>query len=313
MAESSNSFVQNIEVDRENMKCVFVLGPTASGKSAWAVEQAQKYNGSVVNIDSVQFYEGLIVGAAAPTEEEKQRAPHYLYSYVQAPQEMTAGGYITDFYKMFEEQKPKFPLFITGGTGFYIQALEKGMFDVVPVPEHVREALEAELKAQGAEVLHAELIKHDPDSKIHMNDHYRLVRALEIIRHTGKKPSDLLAREQNKNALPFDSIKIGFDFEKPEFENRVRLRTEKMVSGGLIDETKYFLENGFENWAPLSSVGYKECVQWLKTTPNPTIEELKAAVHQSTMQLIKKQKTWFKRDTTILWSNHDHELARFLL
>ena len=86
-----------------------------------------------------------------------------------------------------------------------------------------------------------------------------------------------------------------------------------MVSGGLIDETKYFLENGFENWAPLSSVGYKECVQWLKTTPNPTIEELKAAVHQSTMQLIKKQKTWFKRDTTILWSNHDHELARFLL
>lgn len=294
------------------LKCVFVLGPTASGKSAWAVEQARKYNGSVVNIDSVQFYEGLSVGAAAPTEEEKQRAPHYLYSYVQAPQEMTAGGYITDFYKMIEEQKPKFPLFITGGTGFYIQALEKGMFDVAPVPEDVREKLEQELQDKGAEVLHAELKTRDPDSKIHVNDHYRLVRALEIIRHTGKKPSDLLAHAPNKNALPFDSIKIGFDFEKSEFENRVRLRTEKMVAGGLIDETKYFLDNGFENWAPLSSVGYKECVQWLKNTPNPKVEDLKAAVQQSTMQLIKKQKTWFKRDATILWSNHEDSLVRFL-
>lgn len=311
MAESSSPF-QNFKIDRENMKCVFVLGPTASGKSAWAVEQAQKYSGSVVNIDSVQFYEGLIVGAAAPTAEEKRQAPHYLYSYVKAPQEMTAGGYITDFYQMIEQQKPKFPLFIVGGTGFYIQALEKGMFDVAPVPEAVRENLEAELQQKGADALHAELKMHDPDSKIHVNDHYRLVRALEIIRHTGKKPSDLLTREQNKNALPFDSIKIGFDFEKTEFENRVRVRTEKMVSGGIIEETRFFVQKGFENWAPLSSVGYKECVQWLRNSPNPKIEELKAAVQQSTMQLIKKQKTWFKRDGTILWSNHEDSLVRFL-
>jgi tRNA dimethylallyltransferase len=302
LAESSN----------RHLKCVFVLGPTASGKSAWAAQQARKNNGSVVNIDSVQFYQGLIVGSAAPTEEEKQQAPHYLYSYVQAPQEMTAGGYITDFYKMIEQQKPKFPLFITGGTGFYIQALEKGMFDVMPIPEHVRETLEVELQQKGAEVLHAELKTYDPESKIHINDHYRLVRALEIIRHTGKKPSDLLEREPNKNALPFESIKIGFDFEKPEFENRVRFRTEKMVAGGLIDETQYFLENGFENWAPLSSVGYKECVQWLKNTTNPQVEDLKSAIQQSTMQLIKKQKTWFKRDAAILWSNHEDSLVRFL-
>lgn len=317
LAESSNP-LGNFKIDRENMKCVFVLGPTASGKSAWALEQAQKYNGSVVNIDSVQFYEGLIVGSAAPTEVEKRQAPHYLYSYVQAPVEMTAGGYITDFYKMIEQQKPRFPLFITGGTGFYIQALEKGMFDVAPVPEEVREKLEEELQTHGAETLYAELKKHDPDSKIHLNDHYRLVRALEIIRHTGQKPSEMsrAAAEQpgvrNKNGLPFDCIKIGFDFEKADFEKRVQVRTEKMIQDGIVAETERFLEKGFASWAPLSSVGYKECVQWLQSTPRPAVEDLKAAIRQSTMQLIKKQKTWFKRDKAVLWSNHEAELARFL-
>lgn len=304
------------------MKCVFVLGPTASGKSAWALEQAQKHGGSIVNIDSVQFYEGLIVGAAAPTDDEKKQVPHYLYSYISAPNEMTAGGYIADFYKMIETLKPKFPLFIVGGTGFYIQALEKGMFDVAPVPEGVREKLEEELQLKGAEALYAELKQHDPESKIHVNDHYRLVRALEIIRHTGKKPSELSraavneAGLRNKNELPFDSIKIGFDFEKTDFEKRVRLRTEKMVTGGLIEETQFYLQKGFESWAPLSSVGYKECVQWLRqgevSSAKSSLDELKAAVQLSTMQLIKKQKTWFKRDSAVLWSNHNDSLVRFL-
>lgn len=292
-------------------KCIFVVGPTASGKSSWALEQAQKYGGSVVNIDSIQFYEGLLIGSAAPTEAEKKIVPHHLYSYVKAPCEMTAGDYLKDFYELIEKKDLKFPLFITGGTGFYIQALEKGMFNIEPVPEEFRKGIEAELASVGAQKLHDELKEKDPNTKIHVNDHYRLVRALEIIRYTGEVPSALQAdTSQNKYEFPFSYIKVGFDFEKSAFEERVKLRTQKMIAAGLIEETSLFLDKGFSDWAPLRSVGYKESVQYLIEKQNQ--DWLKDAINQSTMKLIKKQKTWFKRDGSILWSNQSEALQLFL-
>lgn len=296
-----------------SQKCIFVLGPTASGKSAWALEHAQKYNGSIVNIDSVQFYKDLVVGSAAPTEDEKKQVPHYLYSYVQAPSEMTAGQYIRDFYELLESKKDqiKFPLFIVGGTGFYIQALEKGMFDVEPIPEDFRQKIEDELEAKGAAELHAELLKSDPQSKIHVNDHYRLVRAIEIIRFTGKTPSQLKENQNaNKNEFPFSYIKVGFDFEKEIYAERVQKRTLAMVNGGIIDEVAEKIQQGHQNWSALQSVGYKETLEFLQAGQNK--EWLIQAIQQSTMKLIKKQKTWFKRDSAILWSNQSQQLKQFL-
>jgi len=289
-------------------KCIFVVGPTASGKSAWALEQAEKHGGSVINIDSIQFYKGLEVGSAAPTREDKLRVPHHLYSYVEAPNEMTAGKYITDFYKLLEADIP-FPLFITGGTGFYIQALEKGMFDVEPVPEEFRRQIEDELKKNGADNLHKELLEKDPQSKIHVNDHYRLVRAIEIIRYTGKTPSELKG-VQGKNVFPFPYIKAGFDFEKEIYKKRVAFRTKHLITDGIIEETKNFLDKGFGGWAPLHSVGYRETAQFLNE--GRCVEWLQESIEQSTLQLIKKQKTWFRRDTSILWSNHESHLTDFL-
>jgi tRNA dimethylallyltransferase len=290
-------------------KCIFVVGPTASGKSAWALEQAEKFGGSIVNIDSVQFYKGLEIGSAAPTETDKKRAPHFLYSYVEAPKEVTAAKYIEDFYNLVDSKTVKFPLFIVGGTGFYIQALEKGMFDIEPVPEEFRQQIEKELIEKGAESLHEELLEKDPVSKIHVNDHYRLVRAIEIIRFTGKTPSGLKL-EPGKNAFRFPYIKIGFDFEKEIYRKRVAYRTRDMIASGIVEETKKFLDRGFQDWAPLQSVGFKETVEYLNE--GRCAEWLQESIEQSTMQLIKKQKTWFRRDATVLWSNHESELAGFL-
>lgn len=290
-------------------KCIFVIGPTASGKSAWALRQAEKYNGSVVNIDSIQLYKDLIIGSAAPTEKEKARAPHYLYSYVEAPQEMTAADYVRDFYQLLKTNI-KFPLFIVGGSGFYIQALEKGMFDVKPVPEELKKNIENELTSHGPEKLYAELKEKDPHSKIHINDHYRLVRAIEIIRHTGEVPSLLKTEKANKNEFPFEYIKIGFDFEKSEYENRVKLRTRKMIEDGIVEETKKFYDLNMTEWTPLQSVGYRETLEYLRASKNT--EWLFEAINQSTLQLIKKQKTWFKRDRSILWSNRELLLGQFL-
>ncbi len=302
MAELINS-------DVANQKIIFVVGPTASGKSAWALEQAEKYGGSIVNIDSIQFYEKLIVGSAAPSESEKAKTPHYLYSYVAAPEEMTAGRYIEDFYKLLQNPRLKFPLFVVGGTGFYIQALEKGMFDIEPIPDLFRQGIENELAERGAEKLYQELKLKDPDSKIHANDHFRLVRAIEIIRFSGKIPSQMqLNPVDNKNNLKLPFIKVGFSQDKEVMVTSVQNRTKSMIKNGLIEETDFFIKQGQKDWAPLASVGYKETVHFL--TEGLSEKWLQDAIEQSTMRLIKKQKTWFKRDATILWSDRSHETLR---
>lgn len=292
-------------------KVIFVVGPTAGGKSAAALEAAVLAGGSLVNIDSVQFYKGLEVGSAAPSTAEKKQVPHYFYSYVEAPNEMTAGKYITDFYQLIEDPQLKFPLFIVGGTGFYIQALEKGLYDIEPIPDGVREQLEEELEKKGAEVLYIELKEKDPSTTIHVNDHYRLVRALEIIRSSGKTPSQMKSdQEYKKNQFPFSYLKVGFSFEKDVFAQRVKTRTEAMIKNGIIEETEFFLKHNFSNWAPLSSVGYKETLQFLRE--NKTKDWLCDRIIQSTMKLIKKQKTWFKRDSSVLWSDQQVHIRQFL-
>lgn len=286
------------------MKFVFVVGPTGTGKSAWAKGMAHKYNGSIVNIDSVQFYTGLEIGSAAPSFAERQQVPHHLYSYVEAPEEMTAGNYIRDFYKLIESKLLKFPVFIVGGTGFYIQALEKGMYDIVPVEKVHKDQIEFELKQQGPEKMFAELTAADPNHGIHIHDHYRLARAIEILRYNKKTPSQLKQQSQlslNKNAFPFPYLKIGFSLSKENAAVKIHERAALMIKSGIIDETQQLLDKGFQNWAPLFSVGFKEVVYHL--LHNNSRDELLKNMVSSTMKLIKKQKTWFKRDESILWSD----------
>ncbi len=285
------------------MKCVFVLGPTATGKSQLAIELAQKHNGHIVNIDSVQLYKGLEIGSAAPTSDDLKKVPHHLFSYVTAPTEMTAGQYIRDFYQLMEKLKPNTNLFIVGGTGFYIQALEKGMFNLPEVTTEIKQQVLDDLDRYGADKLYVELKDFDAETVIHPNDHYRLGRALEIKRAFNKKMSDF-QNANNKDALPFPYLKIGLNFssdDKEKMRARVKNRIQQMIKNGLIAETKSFLDCGFDQWTPLSSVGYIETVQYLKN--EITLEQLEPAITLSTMQLIKKQRNWFKRDPTVLWSD----------
>ena len=290
----------------EKTKVVFVVGPTASGKSALAMQLAKKFNGSIINIDSVQFYEGLIVGSAAPSEEEKKQVPHYLFSYVKAPDEMTAGQYIRDFYELIESGKVTSPLFVVGGTGFYVQALEKGMYDLPEVSEEIKKEVLSDFETFGSEKMFTELKEFDPETELHPNDHYRVGRALEVKRAFNLKMSEFKnsAAADNKNKLPYPSMKIGLTFEttdKEKFAKRVHERTLKMLDQGIIEETKHFLDSGFESWAPLSSVGYHETKAYLQGELKR--EDLAQAITQATMKLVKKQKTWFKRDEAILWSD----------
>ena len=293
---------------------IFILGPTGTGKSQIALELAQKHHGVIINFDSVQFYQGLEVGSAAPTTDEKKQVPHYLYSYVKAPQEMTAGEFLRDLKNLAIEFKSDTPLFFVGGTGFYQQALEKGMYDVPEIDLQIKEQILHEFKMGRAAELFAELNAFDPGHGLHENDHYRIGRALELKRAFKLKATEIKSTPSKKIIELTRVIKLGVDLDKDVLKTRIFNRAEKMLKSGLIDETKSFLDQGVTEWAPLNSVGYKETKDYLQG--NLAQENLLTEIANSTNKLIKKQRTWFKRDRAVLWSKDislPSEVAKFLL
>lgn len=282
---------------------VFVVGPTASGKSALAINACVDFGGQLFNCDSVQTYMGLNIGAAAPTQLDKSRCPHFLFAYVEKNKESTAGEHRRNFFDCISENNTGEPVFLVGGTGFYFQAIERGMFNLPKIPQQVRDNLSIEIKQKnGPEILHAELSLKDPETAIKINiaDHYRILRALEIIRYTGLSVSSFRKEFlKDEKKFPFPLKKIGIRWDRGELHKRIEKRTEFMLEQGLVEEVENLLKEGLENWLPMRSVGYREVVTFLQS--GGSLENLKAEIVLSTNQLAKKQMTWFQRDKEILW------------
>lgn len=284
---------------------IFVMGPTASGKSKFALELAMKFGGCVVNFDSIQFYKDLEIGSSAPTEQEKKQAPHFLFSYVSAPAEMTAGQFLRDFSEIYPRIQKTIPIhqpvIFVGGTGFYQQALEHGMYAVPEISEELKKQVLSEMQAPGGpEKLFQELNEFDPEHSLHINDHYRVGRAIEVKRAFGASMSKLRSQNLKQPIQIRNKIKIGIDKERSILERDIASRTQMMIENGLIEETKRVLEVIQSPWSPLDSVGYKETVQYLRG--EISIQQLPEFINISTRQLVKKQRTWFKRDDSLLWS-----------
>lgn len=284
-------------------KLTFVVGPTASGKSAWAMHEAIRLNGEIVNADSVQIYKGLDIGAAKPSNDDRKKVPHHLFDLVEPNETFTAGDYRRAALKVITERAVTTPLFIVGGSGFYLQALENGMFDVGPVSPEIAKKVDS--WAQTGEVFE-QLKKVDPASaqKINSNDHYRLGRALAVSLSEGR-PFSKLQREfesdsRHKLNTEYEIVKIGFAPDRGELRKRVEARTAGMLKAGFINEVKSLLARGYGESKALGSVGYKECVDFLAGRLKQ--EDLAAAIVTSTMQLAKRQLTWFKRDREIKWN-----------
>lgn len=290
-------------------RVVFWVGPTASGKSALSLQMAERFSADIVNADSIQFYQRVDIGSAKPTPEDRRCRPHYLFDLVAPPQAVTAG----DFHRLFFDHMGKVqagalgefgPQFVVGGTGFYIQAIEKGIPEVPKSDPTIRARLESELADEhGPTLLHQRLQRLDPESaaRIHLNDHYRILRALEVIESTGKKWSESLrSHRENTVPFPFPLLKFGLRLEKDELVQRIEERTRQMLRSGLIEEVEKLVSEGYADWEPLASVGYKECLQFLRGEISSRAE-LEAKIILETTQLAKKQRTWFQRDPEIIW------------
>lgn len=281
-----------------DISVVFILGPTASGKSNLAIAAAQKLGGEIINADSIQVYKSLDIGSAKPTKEELEMVPHHLIGHILEGESYAAGKFRDDVLNTIKKRAAagikKF--YIVGGSGFYIKALTKGLYQIPPVPQEMQD----QVAKEDTESLYEELKKVDPiaANNINPNDTYRISRAIEVFRATGK-PFSEFKDKFSKVEFPYKYIKIGLKAEKEILKSRIKERTQKMLEQGLVDEVKALVERGFQDWAALSSVGYKEVLMYLQDEfPE---DQLSEEIIKNTMALVKKQMTWFKKDEDITW------------
>lgn len=290
------------------MKVIFVFGATATGKSKVALQIAQQFKAEIINCDSVQLFKDFIIGAAQPSEEDFLQCPHHLYGVVDPRKTVTAGTYQKLAMSSLADIANRTSLaVVVGGTGFYFQALEKGLLPIAKADAKIQDELMAKLKhPEGAQELHQRLQEVDPKSaaRISVNDHYRLVRALEIFQ-TNKKSLSQINEEflAQPKSFPYPLLKLGLRLEKEKLKVRIAARVKNMIEQGLFAEVK----NLYEIYGPeaqgLQSIGYREVVEVLKNAqdPWPQSEKIAEAITQNTLALAKKQRTWFQRDHEAEW------------
>lgn len=279
---------------------VLIVGPTASGKSDLALRLAEKYHGVILNCDSLQTYQRMDVGTAKPSLEERARAPHFMFDVLPPGEVLTAGDFRRMALEVLARELPSRMVFGVGGSGFYIQALEKGMFDVPKPRAESERAIRDMLAERGLPFVYAELRSLDPEyaARLSPNDTYRITRAMIILRDSARTVTEL-RREFSARPFPYPLLKLGLAPSRERLEPRVRERTAAMLRGGLMDEVRGLVADGWSSWPPLQSVGYKECMQVLSGALDES--RLFDTICEKTLQLSKKQRTWFKRDTGIVW------------
>ena len=283
-------------------KIICVVGPTASGKTALAVELAKATNGEVVSCDSMQIYRRLNIGTAKPTVEEMQGIVHHMIDICEPDEDFSVGRYVELATPIVEDilARGKTAV-IAGGTGLYVDNLIKGG-EFAPTPSTgCREKLEGRLKAEGLEVLMEELRAIDPVAlEKSQNNPRRIVRALEVFQETGET---ITAHNERTAAIPprFDPIWIGIDFaDRQELYDRIDLRVELMVKEGLLEEIREVLNSGIpERSTAMQAIGYKEFIDAM--AGRSSIEEAIAQVQQSSRRYAKRQLTWFRRNERIHW------------
>ena len=280
---------------------IFIVGPTACGKTELAFQWAKKDPGLfLINSDSIQAYKELNIGSAKPDFTLYPRVRHYLFDEISAPKVWTAGDFRRKALKILKQEPPSATALVVGGSGFYIQALEKGMYSVPPISREQKKKWEKLEEEKGLDTLYQLLKKKDPlaGKQISSKDRYRIIRSLCLMETSGKSLSQIKAefREQ-KPSRPY--FKVGLSLPKDELLKRVERRVQAMLKKGLIEEIEALVNKGLRHWRPLSSLGYKEGLLYLDGKIKK--EELGPAIVSGTMRLAKKQKTWFKRDKNIKW------------
>ena len=277
-------------------KAVLIAGPTASGKSALALDLALGSGGVVINADSMQVYRDLRVITARPTPEDEARVPHRLYGHVDAGVNFSAGAWLTDATRVLDEARAqgRLPIFV-GGTGLYFKALTSGLSTVPPVPAAIRDSVRARLERGGVEALHAELSARDPGAaeRLKPRDRTRIARALEVIEATGRSLLDW-HREGQPPILPKDSFRALFlSPDRDALYDRIDTRFDAMLGAGALDEVARLAARHLDPLLPaMKAHGVPTLIRHLKD--EISLEEARTIGCADTRHYAKRQFTWFR-------------------
>lgn len=284
---------------------ICIAGPTASGKTALAVELARELNGEVVSCDSMQVYCRMDIGTAKPTIQERRGIVHHMIDVAQPEEDFSVSRYCAMATPIVEDIVARGKVaIVAGGTGLYMDSLIKGN-DFAPFPSTgVRERLEAQADEQGMEAMRSWLEQVDPQAASRITDRKRLLRALEVYLETGETITQHNLRTQQKPPR-FTPVWLGLDFEdRADLYSRIDRRVSVMLEQGLVEEIQNLLASGVpEKATAMQAIGYKEFVAALRG--EGTIEEAADAVRQSSRRYAKRQLTWFRRNGNMHWLHRD--------
>jgi tRNA dimethylallyltransferase len=293
-------------MDIQKPDIIVICGPTGIGKTATAIALAEAYNGEIIGADSMQIYREMEIGTAKPTPEEQARVPHHMVDIIPPDTPFDAAQYE----KMAREVvyglhgQGKLPI-IAGGTGFYIKALTQGLSDTIPTDPEVRQRLQTEAETLGGGALHQRLTDCDPETarRLHANDTYRIVRALEVFEVTGKALSDH-HQDHQFGDRPFRQLNIGLTIPRETLYQRINTRVDLMLNAGLLDEVRALLEKGYApELKSMQSIGYRHMTDFIQGRLD--WEEAVRTMKRDTRRYAKRQMVWFKSDPGTHWQAPD--------
>ncbi len=290
---------------------ISVVGPTAIGKTGLTIFLAKHFGSEILSNDSRQFFKEMKIGTAVPTLEELSAVKHHFIQHISIHQTYSVGDFERDSLEFLEQYFSDHDLaFLVGGSGLYERALTEGLDEFPDIDPSIREQLNQEFIDYGLEKLQLELEQKDPVffTEVDQQNGKRIIRALEIIRGTGKTFSSF--RTQKKSKRNFEIIKIGLNLPREELYERINLRVDLMIKEGLIEEARKLYP--LRELNALQTVGYRELFDYFdgKITLEEAVEEIK----KNTRRFAKRQLTWFNKDKNVSWflPSDKVEIARFI-
>ncbi|HET8636389.1 MAG TPA: tRNA (adenosine(37)-N6)-dimethylallyltransferase MiaA [Acidobacteriaceae bacterium] len=280
---------------------VVLLGPTASGKTSLSLTLAERFNGEIINCDSVAVYCGMEIGTAKPSPDERARVPHHIIDIYSPDEHSTAGDYARRAREAIRDiaSRDRLPI-VTGGTGLYLRALLQGLFAGPQRSQEIRARLERSHSRHVAGWLHRLLTRLDPASaeRIHANDVPKLIRAIEVSL-AARRPMSEAWREGREPLRGFRILRIGLDPPRPALYQRINDRAARMFEDGLIEETRVLIGKYGESMRAFDSLGYRQARAVLRG--QISLQTAVAAAQQGHRNYAKRQLTWFRREPDVHW------------